>query len=378
MTVFKAYMKIAWKNVWLIFMYMGIFFTLTLIFQGTAETENTGYQAEGTTIGVVDEDGGVLAESLIRMLGTNNEVLILPDDTEVLQENLFYRNVEYIVRIPENFMKRCIEDEENLKVTAVPDTYSGSYVDQSISSFINFARSYYAAGFSEEEIAACSGEQQDTEVVLMDFTGNEGKAQSYVYYYRYLPFLLLSVICYMMGYILIGFRRGRLPQRMRASAVPARRQTMEGLFASLVLSIGIWAACMGAAFLLYGRNMIMSGSAAYYLLNSIALLAVSLTLAYLIATLVGDSNELSGIVNIAALGMCFVCGTFVEMDLLSSGVRRAAQFLPVYWYETVNNLLSGAGDITGSIRTEIFQGIGIQFVFAAAFVCITLAVSRER
>ena len=122
----------------------------------------------------------------------------------------------------------------------------------------------------------------------------------------------------------------------------------------------------------------MSGSAAYYLLNSIALLAVSLTLAYLIATLVGDSNELSGIVNIAALGMCFVCGTFVEMDLLSSGVRRAAQFLPVYWYEAVNNLLSGAGDITGSIRTEIFQGIGIQFVFAAAFVCITLAVSRER
>lgn len=378
MTVFKAYMKIAWKNVWLIFMYMGIFFTLTLIFQGTAETENTGYQAEGTTVGVVDEDGGALAESLIRMLGTNNEVLILPDDTEVLQENLFYRNVEYIVRIPENFMKRCIEDEENLKVTAVPDTYSGSYVDQSISSFINFARSYYAAGFSEEEIAACSGEQQDTEVVLMDFAGNEGKAQSYVYYYRYLPFLLLSVICYMMGYILIGFRRGRLPQRMRASSVPARRQTMEGLFASLVLSIGIWAVCMGAAFLLYGRNMIMSGSAAYYLLNSIALLAVSLTLAYLIAILVGDSNELSGIVNITALGMCFVCGTFVEMDLLSSGVRKAAQFLPVYWYETVNNLLAGAGDITGSIRTEIFQGIGIQFVFAAAFVCITLAASRER
>ena len=137
------------------------------------------------------------------MLGTNNEVLILPDDTEVLQENLFYRNVEYIVRIPENFMKRCIEDEENLMVTAVPDTYSGSYVDQSISSFINFARSYYAAGFSEEEIAACSGERQDTEVVFMDFAGDEGKAQSYVYYYRYLPFLLLSVICYMMGYILI-------------------------------------------------------------------------------------------------------------------------------------------------------------------------------
>ena len=89
-------------------------------------------------------------------------------------------------------------------------------------------------------------------------------------------------------------------------------------------------------------------------------------------------SELSGIVNILSLGMCFTCGVFVEMDLMSSGVRKAAQFLPVYWYETVNNLLSDYKTISGNIMPEVMGGIGIQLVFAVAFVCVTLAVSKKR
>ena len=91
-----------------------------------------------------------------------------------------------------------------------------------------------------------------------------------------------------------------------------------------------------------------------------------------------NSDGLSGIVNILSLGMCFTCGVFVEMDLMSSGVRKAAQFLPVYWYETVNNLLSDYKTISGNIMPEVMGGIGIQLVFAVAFVCVTLAVSKKR
>ena len=36
MTVFKIYMKIAKKNIWLVLLYLAIFFTLTLLFQAVA------------------------------------------------------------------------------------------------------------------------------------------------------------------------------------------------------------------------------------------------------------------------------------------------------------------------------------------------------
>lgn len=377
MTVFKAYMKIAKKNIWLILMYMGIFIAVTVMFQAFAGDREQEYIAQSVSVGVITEDRGSAAQSLIRYIGSINEVTELSDDREILQENLFYRNVEYIVRIPDGFMESCILGDEKLQVTTVPGTYSGYYVERQITNFINFARTYAAAGFSEEEISDAMEQRESAQVVLTGQNGG-GAEQAYAFYYRYLPYLILCVLCYVMGYILMGFRRGSLPDRMAASAVPARRQKLEGLLASGVIAIALWGICILLSVVIYGSELLDSGKVHLYFANSFALLLSALALAYLVGSLVKNSDGLSGIVNILSLGMCFTCGVFVEMDLMSSGVRKAAQFLPVYWYETVNNLLSDYKTISGNIMPEVMGGIGIQLVFAVAFVCVTLAVSKKR
>ena len=188
---------------------------------------------------MITEDRGSAAQSLIRYIGSINEVTELSDDREILQENLFYRNVEYIVRIPDGFMESCILGDEKLQVTTVPGTYSGYYVERQITNFINFARTYAAAGFSEEEISDAMEQRESAQVELTGQNGG-GAEQAYAFYYRYLPYLILCVLCYVMGYILMGFRRGSLPDRMAASAVPARRQKLEGLLASGVIAIALW------------------------------------------------------------------------------------------------------------------------------------------
>lgn len=377
MTVFKAYMKIAKKNIWLILMYMGIFIAVTVMFQAFAGDREQEYTAQSVSVGVITEDRGSAAQSLIRYIGSINEVTELSDDREILQENLFYRNVEYIVRIPDGFMESCILGDEKLQVTTVPGTYSGYYVERQITNFINFARTYAAAGFSEEEISDAMEQRESAQVELTGQNGG-GAEQAYAFYYRYLPYLILCVLCYVMGYILMGFRRGSLPDRMAASAVPARRQKLEGLLASGVIAIALWGICILLSVVIYGSELLDSGKVHLYFANSFALLLSALALAYLVGSLVKNSDGLSGIVNILSLGMCFTCGVFVEMDLMSSGVRKVAQFLPVYWYETVNNLLSDYKTISGNIMPEVMGGIGIQLVFAVAFVCVTLAVSKKR
>lgn len=378
MAVFKAYMKIARKNFWMILMYLGIFFAVTAMFQMFAGEETQDYSARSVPVGIVDDDRGEAAAGLAAYIGKTNEVVMLDKDRESMQEDLFYRNVEYIVRIPENFFETCILGEESLKVTSVPGTYSGHYVEQQIDNFVNFARVYAAAGFSEEEIADAAADRESASVELMDFSGNEGGTHAYVFYYRYLPYLFLSVLCYVMGYILMGFGRGSLPQRMKASAVPARRQSLEGFAASGVLAISLWLIATLAALVLYSREFLNNSAAGWYLINSFALLLVSLSLAYFVGTLVKTSDALNGIVNILGLGMCFLCGVFVEMDYLSGPVRKAAQFLPVYWYESVNTLLARYGDSAGNVMTQILSGIGIQVLFAAALVCLTLAAAKRK
>lgn len=377
MAVFKAYMKIARKNIWMILLYLGIFFCVTILFQRFVPEGAEGYTAESVPVGIVDEDGGEAAESLINYIGRTNETILLEDDRESLQEDLFYRNVGYIVRIPEGFMEKCILGEEKIEAVTVPGTYAGYYVDQQVNSYMVYARSYAAAGFTETEIASAMAHRDKAEVTLVDFSGNAGQVPAYTFYYRYLPYLLLSVLGYVMGYILMGFRRGSLPQRMQASAVPERRQSVEGLAASLVIALALWGIGVAASVVMYGQDIYESGKLIWFLLNSLAMLLTALSLSYLVGTLVKSSNALSGIVNIISLGMCFVCGVFVEISYLSAGVRKAAQFLPVYWYETVNTLLTDHGTVAGSTRTAVLSGIGIQIIFAIAFVCVTLAVAKR-
>ena len=377
MAVFKAYMKIARKNIWMILLYLGIFFCVTILFQRFVPEGAEGYTAESVPVGIVDEDGGEAAESLINYIGRTNETILLEDDRESLQEDLFYRNVGYIVRIPDGFMEKCILGEEKIEAVTVPGTYAGYYVDQQVNSYMVYARSYAAAGFTETEIASAMAHRDKAEVTLVDFSGNAGQVPAYTFYYRYLPYLLLSVLGYVMGYILMGFRRGSLPQRMRASAVPERRQSVEGLAASLVIALALWGIGVAASVVMYGQDIYESGKLIWYLLNSLVMMLTALSLAYLVGTLVKSSNALSGIVNIISLGMCFVCGVFVEISYLSAGVRKAAQFLPVYWYETVNTLLTDHGTVAGSTRTAVLSGIGIQIIFAIAFVCVTLAVTKK-
>lgn len=375
MTVFKAYMKITKKNIWMILMYLMIFMSVTILVQSSIGEQENVYRPKSVPVGVIDNDGGEAAQSLVRYIGRSNETVMLDDDRESLQEDLFYRNVDYIVRIPENFMETCIRGEEKLNVTTVPGTYAGYYVEQQIAGFIHSARSLSAAGFTEPELAASMDSREAAEVKMIDTGGNAGEAPKYSFYYRYMPYLFLSVLCYVMGYILMGFRRGSLPRRMAASPYAPRRQNMERLLASGLIAFALWGICQIVCFIMYGADLAGDGKALWYLANSLAMLLTCLTIAYFTGMFVRTANALSAIVNTLSLGMCFTCGVFVDLDMLSSGVRKAAQFLPLYWYETANDILADHGRIAGETAAQLMGSIGIQLVFAAAFVCMTLAVS---
>lgn len=379
MTVYKLYLKIMKANVGTIVLYLAIFFGITMILQSvTKDTAAGSYSAQSLKVGIVDEDGGALAHSLTDYLGTCHEILMLEDDTKILQENLFYGNVDYIVRIPANFKKVCLEDGQKLSVTKIPGSYNGYYVDQQMNNFLNNAAAYDAAGYTDDELILALSQEATAAVSLISTDTNDGTQTAYNYYFQLLPYLFLSVLCYVFGYILIAIHKGQLPKRMAASAVSARRQSLEGLLAAATLGMGLWLFCIVMAVILYQKPLLGDSGFVYYLANSFALMLVTLAIAYFISTLVNNRDALTGITNILSLGMSFLCGVFVPLNIMSKGVRNAAQLLPVYWFENANKLLYEYGSITGSVRTSVLSSIGIQLVFAAAFVGIALAVTKYK
>lgn len=379
MTVFKCYMKILRQNIGMIIIYLGIFFSVALVMQMAAgKNENSLYTNASINIGVVQEDQGVLAQGFIDYLDSIHNAILMKKDPEALQENLFYRNVEYIVQIPADFYETCLLKNEPLKVTKVPGSYSSYYVDQQISSYINTIRTYLAAGFSHEEAIQRVKTEVHEPVTKLYSDSASSDQVPYIYYFRYIPYLFLGALCYTMGYILMAFKKGDIQKRMEASAISVRRQSLEGLLAMGVIGAFLWLLVILGVSMMYGNTFLGSALRGYYIVNTLLMLIVALSLSYLIGMFIPNSNILSGVANLVSLSMCFLCGVFVPMDVMDKSVLKVSQFLPVYWYEQVNEILSRHHTLTPELLEKIRISMGIQILFAVVFVCLILVVSRYR
>lgn len=381
MTVFKGFLLLVKRNLSMFFVYLAIFMSICIMVQFITKGEGMNqFQEESLNIAVIDRDGGNLAECLKEYLGEKHRLVDIEDDKKVIQENLFYRNVSYVVTIPENFEQRYFEEGERLKTTKVPGTVSAFYIDQQIDTFLNDVRVLRSAGFSSEEAAAEAIRigKLDTEVTMIDKNGYGGNMPPYAYMFQFMPYLFLGVLCYIIGFVMLAYRKRDVRQRMLCSCVSLRKQNGGLVAGYLVVGVGFWMICMLMPIVLYGREFLQDDNLVYYLLNSFMMILVALAISFVVGVLVEKETVVNAVVNVISLGMCFVCGVFVSMSVLAGGVRTAAHFLPVYWYETVNEIIGSNSHFTAAQNAEVWKGIGIQLLFAAAFLCVGLVASKYK
>ena len=176
----------------------------------------------------------------------------------------------------------------------------------------------------------------------------------------------------------MAFKKGDIQKRMEASAISVRRQALEGLLAMGVIGAFLWFLGILGVAILYVISYWGSPVFGYFMVNTLLMLIVALSLSYLIGMFIPNSNILSGVANLVSLSMCFLCGVFVPMDVMDKSVLKFSQFLPVYWYEQVNEILSRHHTLTPELLRKIQVSMGIQMLFAVVFVCLILVVSRYR
>lgn len=116
-------------------------------------------------------------------------------------------------------------------------------------------------------------------------TETTSETPAYTYYFRYVPYLFLAVLCYSMGYILLAFQKEDIQKRMQASSVSIRRQNLEGLLAMFTIGVGLWLIAVTGAIVMYQKELLASGVLTYYLLNTFVMMMVSLSLSYLLGLL---------------------------------------------------------------------------------------------
>lgn len=361
-------------------MYMVIFIGLSLglSYANTSQAESL-YKDTAIPIAVIDRDESELSKALTAYLGERHNIVELADDTEALQDALFYRDVEYVLFVPEGFEADFIKDagSASLENVKLPDSASGVYLDNQLDRYLSTSDTYLQAGYTLTDALTntVADLQADTAVEIAG--GTEETVTGVVYYFHIMPYILLSIISSVLGPMLIAFNREALLRRTESSSLKLRERNTQIALGCTVSALLMWAILIVTGIVIYREDMFTSASA-LRLVNSLVFLAVSTCIGFLIGQLVKNTNALSAVTNVVGLGMSFLCGIFVGQNLLGEGVLTVARFLPAYWYVRNNDLLISEAGLNASDMSIFGEGILIQLGFAAAIFAVALVVSRQK
>lgn len=382
MTVFKGYFLIIRRNLGVIFMYIFIFVGIAVLIQATYDSTGVtgGFSSQKLDVAVLDRDGGVLAQTLMQMIEREQKLVEVEDDEQAIQNELYYRNIEYVLVIPEGIEEKLADSEKPVLSITVPNSVMSFYVDAQVNALLNQVRIYMAGGFSVEEACdkALALGETTADVELVDTNGNAGIREDYNYYFGYMPYAFLGATVMSISLVIMEFKKQGVRRRMQSSAVPFGKQNLAAVGAFFFVGAMIWLVCVAVHAVMYHGGIFTSSNAVYYVANSIVFMLVSLSLGYLTGIVSNSPMALNGINNIISLGLCFLGGIFVPLEMLGDGVRKVSQILPTYWYSTVNGILGDYETLGGELLATVRKGILIQILFAAACFGIMLAFRRAQ
>lgn len=378
MTVFNCYMKIAKKNIGTIIMYFVIFVVISILMLmvNSGDSDSSSFSVSKLYVGLVDRDKSEVSENINRYLSKLHDVEVMEDDLSQLQEKMYYFKKDVIIQIPEGFSEKFITGDAVIDVTQQPGAYDYMYIESQINDLLNRVIKYNIAGYTLDESFRKASDIKESKVSLVDINGNGGQMASFVYMFRYFPYISIAILGNVLGLIVCSFRKREIKNRINASVISLRRQSAEEFLAFVVIGVLIWLAFIIIVLVIDGKELMENKNIFYYILNSLVVTLLSLSIAFLTGTIVKKADTVNMIITPVSLFMSFLGGIFVPLEVLNSVIRKVARFVPVYWYEEINDTLSGYAGLPGHVVKEFWTGIGIQLLFTLMFIALTLAISK--
>lgn len=380
MQVFNLYFKILRQNIGIMAMYLGIFIGIVVmvIVPQVVEQEKKGYVQSSCDFAVFDYDDSSLSKGLVSYLESVHHLeAIENDEKETIQDELYATNVQAVIRINEGYEEAFVNGtiEEQLEVFTVPDTIYSELFAQNLNSFLSVVNTYVEAGVGIDEALIKAEESMEVSVDVSFANADEISPEGELhYFFKYLAWIFIAMCVNAITMVLVVIDKKGVKERIQCSSYKFSRLNMEVSLGVMVTGIVIGAITNIVAFLVFNKEMLQP-TAILYVLNSFCMIAIALSIAFLVAKLTDNPQVISMMSNVLSLGMAFLCGVFVPMDLLGDTVIKIAHFLPVYWYvRAIEVIDTFSADKAGTLATHML----IQLLFAAAILCVGLIVAKRK
>ena len=378
MTVFKTILKILNRLKGMLILYTVMLISITMINQ-TADSNITNFEESKPDMLIVNKDNdNIVTNSFINYINKHAEIKNIDiNDEEKINDAIFYRDVNYVIYIPENFGENILNGEEPIiEYKSSGDqyaTYSEMLIEKYIKTILIY-REYYEG---EELINKVSDVIENNVNIELKTILDTSELNAMTRYFNFLNYAFLAGCVYCISMILSSIKEDNVRKRTIISSYNYKKYNRIVLLSNAIVILAMWVLYIILSFILF-KDLMISLNGLAYIINSFIFAICSLTVGFLIGNITQNKNAIGGIVNVVALGTSFLCGCFVPFQYMPDYVLKIAHIFPTYYYVSNNELIKTMEVFNfNTIKPLLINGTLVCF-FSLIFIIITNYISKKK
>lgn len=377
MIVFKTVLKIMNKLKGTFILYTVILLAMTVLMQSSNQV-NVSFTDSKPDIYIVNNDGQqLLTQDFMKYLKKHTNVKDIKNTSEAIDDAIFYRDIHYVVYIPEHFSQDILDGKTPTVSYKSSGDYDASYTQMLVEKYLKVA-CVYKDDFSNQELCK-EIDQVVNQDITVDFQTslNTSRLNSAAFYFNFLNYSFLAGCVYCIVMLLASIKEKNVSKRTIVSSFSYNKYNRIVLLSCFIVIILMWLLYMGLSFMMFSDVMVTSNGVAF-MVNSFVYILCTLLVGFMIGTITNNKRSIGAIINVIALGTSFLCGCFVQIDFLPDYVVNLAHILPSYYYVANNNLIKGIEVFDSTHIQPLLVNGGIILAFGFIFLLITSYVSKRK
>ena len=390
MIVFKTFWRIMKRYWWIVFIYVAILTSLSVINLNAAPV--TDFVDTKPEITIVSQDSSDLGtkpftKNFLDYLSKNTKIINLKESE--ITDALFYQKISMILYLPEDLESKILSGQKVTLDYRTSGNYTAELSKNLIKRYFELQRTEILESknsskeqsniLSENSEKIISGLNQrlDQSPTVRLASKNATNLSKIAAFFNFASYTIMAIILYVTCFINASFNKSSVKKRTMVSSLHLKKYNFSLLLANSIFAFSVFALLTTLSLFVLG-NIVLTPLFIFEVLNILLYTLAALTLAELVSTFNLSRDAVSGVVNLLSLAPAFLSGAFVPTYFLPSFVLTIAHIFPTYWFIDTNNKIATMTELNFNSFLTILPNLLVLVLFSIIFIVANLVLSKKK
>lgn len=390
MIVFKTFWRIMKRYWWIVFIYVAILTSLSVINLNAAPV--TDFVDTKPEITIVSQDSSDLAtkpftKNFLDYLSKNTKIIDLKESETT--DALFYQKISMILYLPEDLESKILSGQKVTLNYRTSGNYTAELSKNLIKRYFELQRTEILESKNSskeqsnipsedsEKIISRLNQRLDQSPTVRLASKNATNLSKIAAFFNFASYTIMAIILYVTCFINASFNKSSVKKRTMVSSLHLKKYNLSLLLANSIFAFSVFALLTTLSFFVLG-NIVLTPFFIFEILNILLYTLAALTLAELVSTFNLSRDAVSGVVNLLSLAPAFLSGAFVPTYFLPSVVLTIAHIFPTYWFIDTNNKIAILTEFNFSSFLTILPNLLVLVLFSIIFIVANLVLSKKK